>query len=101
MSADQSRGSTLPELPEGFDFVTSISYGEVTLALRDFRDKSTSEFRRREGIKDGTSRDATLNRYGVAVANAKVKNERQLRRQAKKLAQLAWLASVASENGHA
>lgn len=97
MREASNTASVLPKLPEGFDFVTTISYGEVTLALRDYRDMTTADFKRREAIKDDSSRNETLKRYGVAVANAKVKNERQLRRQAKKLARLAWLASIASE----
>jgi hypothetical protein len=101
MSEASNTASVLPELPEGFDFVTTIQYGHVTLALRDYRDQTTADFKRREAIKDGSHRHDSLKRYGVCVAKAEVKNEWQLRRQAKKLARLAWLASIASENGHA
>jgi hypothetical protein len=72
-----------------------VKYDAVVIELIDFRDQSLDAFRKREAVKEGGHVDEQLVRYGVHVAQAEAKSPRKLNREAKRLADLAWMAVAA------
>jgi hypothetical protein len=87
----------LPDLPDGFEWVTTIRHGALHLQLRDGRDLALAKFKRDNAVKDNSLTDKRLPRYGVAVLDAEVKNRRQLLKKARNFAEIAWLADAASD----